>query len=109
VGIDRHKNRLIRWLIKDFPGRKVISVTGMGGMGKTTLVKKVYDDPEVIKHFKACAWVTVSQSCGIEELLRDLAEKLFSEIRRKAPEGLENMHSDKLKMIIKELLQRRRY
>ncbi|AES95654.2 putative P-loop containing nucleoside triphosphate hydrolase, leucine-rich repeat domain, L [Medicago truncatula] len=109
VGIDRHKNWLIGWLIKGCPGRKVISVTGMGGMGKTTLVKKVYDDPEVIKHFKACAWVTVSQSCGIEELLRDLAEKLFSEIRRKVPEGLENMHSDKLKMIIKELLQRRRY
>jgi disease resistance protein RPM1 len=81
----------------------------MGGMGKTTLVKKVYDDPEVIKHFKACAWVTVSQSCEIEELLRDLAQKLFSEIRRKVPDGLESMHSDRLKMIIKELLERRRY
>ncbi|PNX88055.1 disease resistance protein rpm1-like, partial [Trifolium pratense] len=55
------------------------------------------------------AWVTVSQSCEIEDLLRDLAQKLFSEIRRKVPEGLESMHSDKLKMIIKELLERRRY
>ncbi|WJX56240.1 hypothetical protein P8452_41915 [Trifolium repens] len=109
VGIDRPKKQLIGWLTKNCPGRKVISVTGMGGMGKTTLVKKVYDDPEVIKHFKACAWVTVSQSCEIEELLRDLAQKLFSEIRRKVPEGLESMHSDKLKMIIKELLERRRY
>lgn len=103
------KKQLIGWLIKGCPGRRVISVTGMGGMGKTTLVKKVYDDPEVIKHFKACAWVTVSQSCEIEELLRDLAQKLFSEIRRPVPEGLESMHSDKLKMIIKDLLQRRRY
>lgn len=109
VGIDMPKRQLIGWLIKGCPGRKVISVTGMGGMGKTTLVKKVYDDPEVIKHFKVCAWVTVSQSCEIEELLRDLAQKLFSEIRRPVPEGLESMHSDKLKMIIKDLLQRRRY
>ncbi|AES95650.1 putative P-loop containing nucleoside triphosphate hydrolase, leucine-rich repeat domain, L [Medicago truncatula] len=109
VGIDRHKNQLIRWLIKGSRGRKVISVTGMGGMGKTTLVKKVYDDPKVIKHFDACAWVTVSQSCAIEELLRDLAQKLFSEIRRKVPKGLESMHRDKLKMIIKKLLQRRKY
>ncbi|CAL5188423.1 unnamed protein product [Lathyrus oleraceus] len=109
VGIDRPKLKLIGWLIKSCPGRKVISVTGMGGMGKTTLVKKVYDDPEVIKHFKTCAWVTVSQSCEIVELLRDLAQKLFSEMRRKVPEGLEIMNSDKLKMIIKELLQRRRY
>ncbi|XP_027360617.1 disease resistance protein RPM1-like isoform X3 [Abrus precatorius] len=81
----------------------------MGGMGKTTLVKKVYDDPEVIKHFKACVWVTVSQFCKIEELLIDLAQKLFSEIRRPVPEGLEIMCSDKLKMIIKDLLQRNRY
>lgn len=109
VGIERPKKKLIGWLMKGCPGRKVFSVTGMGGMGKTTLVKKVYDDPEVSKHFKACVWVTVSQSCKIEELLRDLAKKLFSEIRRPIPEGLESMCNDKLKMIIKDLLQRKRY
>lgn len=109
MGIDRPKKQLIGWLIKGCPGREVISVTGMGGMGKTTLVKKVYDDPKVIKHFKSCAWVTVSQSGKIEELLRDLAQELFSEMRRPVPEGMESMNSDKLKLIIKDLLQRRRY
>ncbi|KAL2348853.1 hypothetical protein Fmac_002853 [Flemingia macrophylla] len=109
VGIDRPKKQLIGWLIKGCPGRKVISVAGMGGMGKTTLVKQAYDDPEVRKHFKACVWVTVSQSFKVEELLRDLAQKLFSEIRRPIPERMESMCSDKLKMIIKDLLQRKRY
>ncbi|KAL1315803.1 disease resistance protein RPM1-like [Arachis duranensis] len=109
VGIEEPKKQLISWLIKGCPGRKVISVTGMGGMGKTTVVKKVYDDPEVIKHFKACVWVTVSQSFKTEELLRDLVQKIFSEIRRPVPDGLESMRSDKLKLIIKDMLQRRRY
>lgn len=109
MGIDRRKKQFIRWLVKGCSGRKVISVTGMGGMGKTTLVKKVYDDPEVIKQFKTCAWITVSQSCNIEELLRDMVQKLFYEKRRPVPEGLESKSSDQLKVIIKELLQRSRY
>ncbi|KAK9928141.1 hypothetical protein M0R45_025290 [Rubus argutus] len=52
VGIDKPKNILVNWLVKGGSGREVVSVTGMGGMGKTTLVKKVYDDVEVKKQFQ---------------------------------------------------------
>ncbi|KAA8521101.1 hypothetical protein F0562_011746 [Nyssa sinensis] len=38
VGIDRHKKQLIKWLVEDNPRFKVISVVGIGGLGKTTLV-----------------------------------------------------------------------
>ncbi|KAI9125089.1 hypothetical protein K1719_003705 [Acacia pycnantha] len=109
VGIDRHKTQFIEWLVKGCSSCEVISVTGMGGLGKTTLVKKVYDDPEVKKHFKTCVWITVSQSSSTEELLKDMVKKLFHEIRRPIPEGLESIRSDQLKMIIKKLLKKRRY
>ncbi|XLR14474.1 hypothetical protein HN51_035384 [Arachis hypogaea] len=39
----------------------------------------------------------------------DLVQKIFSKIRRLVLDGLESMRSDKLKLIIKDMLQRRRY
>ncbi|XP_050375616.1 disease resistance protein RPM1-like [Argentina anserina] len=109
VGIDEPKHLLVSWLVKGDCEREVISVTGMGGMGKTTLVKKVYDDVEVKKHFKPRAWITVSQSFEAQDLLKDIIRKLHSEIGRGVPEGVDGMHTNKLKAIIKSLLQKRRY
>ncbi|XP_054825392.1 disease resistance protein RPM1-like [Prosopis cineraria] len=109
VGIDRQKGQFIEWLFKGCSSRGVISVTGMGGLGKTTLVKKVYDDPEIKRHFKTCVWITVSQSSSTEELLKDTVKKLFHDISRPVPEGLESMRNDQLKVIINKLLKRRRY
>ncbi|XP_028098521.1 disease resistance protein RPM1-like [Camellia sinensis] len=39
----------------------------MGGLGKTTLVKKVFDDAVVKNHFQSHVWITVSESFKIEE------------------------------------------
>ncbi|KAM5573615.1 hypothetical protein ABKV19_013248 [Rosa sericea] len=109
VGIDEPKNLLVSWLVKGDSGREVVSVTGMGGMGKTTLVKKVYDDVEVKKRFKPRVWITVSQSFEAQDLLKDIIHKLYSEIGRAVPEGVDGMNSNKLKERIKNLLQKRRY
>ncbi|KAL7249306.1 hypothetical protein ACSBR1_011457 [Camellia fascicularis] len=66
VGIDKPKSQLIRWLVHEDPRLKVLSVSGMGGLGKTTLVKKVFDDAVVKNHFQSHVWITVSESFKIE-------------------------------------------
>ncbi|KAI8010058.1 putative disease resistance protein [Camellia lanceoleosa] len=66
VGIDKPKSQLIRWLVHEDPRLKVLSVSGMGGLGKTTLIKKVFDDRVVKNHFQSHVWITVSESFKIE-------------------------------------------
>jgi ABC-type cobalamin/Fe3+-siderophores transport system ATPase subunit len=41
VGFEVPKKILIDWMVKGMEERTVISVVGMGGQGKTTLVKKL--------------------------------------------------------------------
>ena len=65
VGIESHRGELINWLIEGPSNRMVFSVVGLGGLGKTTLVKKVYDNDKVAPHINCRAWITVSQSYKI--------------------------------------------
>ncbi|MED6144419.1 hypothetical protein PIB30_015423, partial [Stylosanthes scabra] len=109
VGIETPKKQISDLLFKDEANRDVIAIYGMGGLGKTTLAKQVYDDPKVKKRFRIHAWVIVSQSFKLEELLRDLVQQLYNVIGKPAPEAVGQMRSDKLKEMIKNLLQRSRY
>ncbi|GMP83700.1 hypothetical protein CsSME_00037521 [Camellia sinensis var. sinensis] len=109
VGIEKPKMQLIGWLVEGDPRLKVISVVGMGGLGKTTLVKKVYDDATTKKHFQIRAWINVSESFKTEELLKGMIRQLFKEVKQPVPQGVETMDWNSLKGIINAFLQQKRY
>ena len=76
VGIESPKDESIGWLVEGSPHHTVVSVVGMGGLGKTsTLTKKVYDHQRVRGHFDCHAWISVSQSYKIEDLLRSIIKQ----------------------------------
>ncbi|RZB99793.1 disease resistance protein RPM1-like [Glycine soja] len=72
VGFDSPRDTLERWLKEGREKLTVVSVVGMGGSGKTTLAKKVFD--KVQTHFTRHVWITVSQSYTIEGLLLKFLE-----------------------------------
>ncbi|KAL5178000.1 Disease resistance protein RPM1 [Glycine soja] len=67
VGFDSPRHTLERWLKEGRKKLTVVSVVGMGGSGKTTLTKKVFD--KVQTRFTRHVWITVSQSYTREGLL----------------------------------------
>ncbi|CAM8955092.1 unnamed protein product [Rhodiola kirilowii] len=68
VGIDVPKEKLINLILDEDSRLTATFVTGMGGLGKTTLVRKTFVSNLVTRNFKHHAWVTVSKSfskCGL--------------------------------------------
>ncbi|CDP15684.1 unnamed protein product [Coffea canephora] len=106
VGIDHPKQQLISQLLEgDDSQLKVVSVVGMGGLGKTTLVKKVHEDLDIRRHFPVRAFVTVSQPCNFQELLKDLTRQLHNDLKKPVPESIEAMTAYQLKLCVKDFLQ----
>ncbi|XP_010470195.1 PREDICTED: putative disease resistance protein At1g59780 [Camelina sativa] len=60
VGLEKNVDKLVEELVENYSTHGV-SVTGLGGLGKTTLVRQVFNHDRVKDHFDGLAWVCVSQ------------------------------------------------
>ncbi|KAK6148759.1 hypothetical protein DH2020_016284 [Rehmannia glutinosa] len=60
-GRDLDKITLISKLLSEKNGLNVVSVVGMGGIGKTTLAQVVYNSSAVVGNFDRRIWVCVSE------------------------------------------------
>ncbi|XP_062182890.1 putative disease resistance protein RGA3 isoform X2 [Phragmites australis] len=49
---------------------KVVSIVGMGGMGKTTLAQKIFKETTIQEHFKMKIWLSITQHFDDADLLR---------------------------------------
>ncbi|KAJ9552078.1 hypothetical protein OSB04_016123 [Centaurea solstitialis] len=69
VGLD-HDVKIIRdKLTEETKQLGVVSIVGMGGLGKTTIANKIFNDRFVVYYFHVRAWVTVSQTYAKRDLL----------------------------------------
>ncbi|XVF30622.1 hypothetical protein REPUB_Repub16aG0074400 [Reevesia pubescens] len=109
VGIEKTQHELVGWLTNGELQRIVISVVGMGGSGKTTLVANTFNKEIVKHHFDCSAWITVSQEYAVEELLRSMIKEMYKKTNEKNIVNLNPMSYRDLAEMLENYLQTRRY
>ena len=83
-GRDADKKTIIEMLLKDEPAGtnvSVVSIVAMGGMGKTTLARLVFDDTAepIASHFAPKAWVCVSNEFDQVRVSKELLDSVSSQ------------------------------
>ncbi|RCV39072.1 hypothetical protein SETIT_8G194200v2 [Setaria italica] len=102
VGIEEAREEIIRILMEgDEVSKqqdKIVSIVGFGGLGKTTLADVVYK--KLRAQFECAAFVSVSQTPDLEELLK----RMFCQLV-----GRESNKSSDVARELREFLENKRY
>ncbi|KAL6907902.1 hypothetical protein ACP4OV_002072 [Aristida adscensionis] len=88
VGMDRSVEKLEEWLTDEGePHLRVVSVVGLGGVGKTTLANQLYR--RLRSRFDCCAFVRSSQKPDFRKLLTSI---LLQVRRHRPPDAFESLN-----------------
>ncbi|KAL9381484.1 hypothetical protein Peur_027141 [Populus x canadensis] len=106
IGRDEDKERIINLLVAPFKVGDahplVLPIVGMGGLGKTSLAKSVYDDENVKSHFQLNMEVCVSDDFSLKHVIQKIIKSATGERCADLDEG-------ELNKRLEEILNGRKY
>ncbi|KAK9175264.1 hypothetical protein WN944_027270 [Citrus x changshan-huyou] len=64
------------WILSSTEKLQQIGIVGMGGLSKTTIAQKIFNDGEMVAYFEKRIWVPVSQNFCEERVMRAMLQQL---------------------------------
>ncbi|KAL8557689.1 hypothetical protein ACS0TY_004962 [Phlomoides rotata] len=105
VGLEQDRVLLLnRAILQERTALSVTAIVGIGGIGKTTLARLVYNDADVARHYRR-AWICVSSPSSIEEIVK----KLLLQLVRPNEDEQQMLRSPDLQLLLQRRLVGRRY
>ena len=106
-GREDDKEKIIALLLSKDAGYQnfsVITIVGMGGVGKTTLAQLLYNDRKVNDCFDLKAWVCVSQDFDVFKITKTILESFTSKSKTSGVDDL-----TLLQVELREILMRKKF
>ncbi|KAL4560374.1 hypothetical protein LXL04_032524 [Taraxacum kok-saghyz] len=102
MGREKDKDALLGKLLENDENVRIVSIIGMGGIGKTTIAKLLYNEEKVKVRFEVRAWVCVSEDLDVFNISKAIFQAVTGENKDFA-------NLDLLHVALKEKLSKKRF